>query len=169
MCGKKEMKFQKCMKKKRGRLRKFAILVVALLPILIYCINFYKFSISDNPSDWALFGEYIGGIYSVIAALLVVYLTRYLSKEDNKRNKLIEIVESLYQQIKVIENNDYDYPSIAKLRGDINLNELYLPENIKNKLIKLADQFNEYKDNNGELDLEFKKSVMDSLKNIYEQ
>ena len=51
----------------------------------------------------------------------------------------------------------------------ISNNKKYLPENIKNKLIKLADQFNEYKDNNGELDLEFKKSVMDSLKNIYEQ
>lgn len=167
MCSERKMKFQEW----RKTLRKVVVLIAVLLPVVVYCINFnfYKFSISDNPSDWALFGEYIGGVYSVIVAFLVVYLTRYLSKEDNKRNKLIEVVENLYHQIKAIENKDYDYDSIAKLRNEIDLNELYLPEGIKNNLIKLADKFNEYKDNNGELDFEFKKSVMDSLKNIYEQ
>ena len=77
---------------------------------MYYVFNFRKLSISTNPTDWALFGDYMGGIYggiySVIVTILVVYLARELSKKDNKRDKQIKVAETLYLQIKTIENNN---------------------------------------------------------------
>ena len=148
-------------------------IIAFLFPIVYYVFNFRKLSISTNPTDWALFGDYMGGIYggiySVIVTILVVYLARELSKKDNKRDKQIKVAETLYLQIKTIENNNHNYKSIDKLRKEINLNDLYLSDSIKNKLIMLADQFNEYKDNNGAIDQTLKNNVMEYLKNIYEQ
>ena len=148
-------------------------IIAFLFPIVYYVFSFRKLSISTNPTDWALFGDYMGGIYggiySVIVTVLAVYLARELSKKDNKRNKQIEVAETLYLQIKTIENNHHNYRSIDKLRKEINLNDLYLSDSIKNKLIILADQFNEYKDNNGAIDQTLKNNVMEYLKNIYEQ
>ena len=69
-----------------------AILVVTM-PLAVYVIHFYDYPISENPSDWADFGSYIGGIYSIIVAILVVYLTRDLSKKDAISIKLPRLIQ----------------------------------------------------------------------------
>lgn len=48
--------------------------IVFLLPILIYVLRFSGHRISNDPADWADFGDYLTGVYSPIlaAAALVV-------------------------------------------------------------------------------------------------
>ena len=61
------------------------MLIVALLtiaPILVYSCQFRNLEISDSPGDWGTFGDYVGGVYTVIVVILAVILSRVLEKED---------------------------------------------------------------------------------------
>jgi hypothetical protein len=138
-------------------------------PIGIYIFYFWDHPISNNPTDWGVFGDFIGGVYSVIVTILAVYLARALTKRDHKREKQFKAAETLYNQITTIENNNYNRNSIEKLKRDIHSNELYLEPSITNDIIKLADQFLEQKDGTGIVEYEFRDYVMSQLKDLYEQ
>ncbi len=143
------------------------ILLVA--PIGVYIFYFWNCPISDNPTDWGVFGDFIGGVYSIIVTILAVYLASALTKRDHKKEKQFKAAEILYNQITTIENNNCNRRSIEKLKRDIHSNELYLDPDITNDVIKLADQFLEQKDGTGNVDIEFKEYVMSQLKDLYEQ
>lgn len=90
----------------------FVIILISILPISLY---FYKFhsGLSSNPTDWASFGSYIGGILGPIfsgLSLLVLSVTFYHSKESDIKqialtiaeqnlNKILEISKTLKESI----------------------------------------------------------------------
>lgn len=70
--------------------RVLLILLVPLIGILLpYIYTFSNATLSTNPTDWGVFGDYIGGIlnpiFSLINIILLVYLTYLVSKKDDER------------------------------------------------------------------------------------
>ena len=128
------------------RIVKFIIIgVIALIPLCFYIWWFRGASISNDPGDWASFGSYIGGLYSVFATILVVYLARELSKKDKVASKKKEAVEAIHQQIVKIKSDRVDERSVNKLFHLLDENKLYLTDSIYDEVKNLADYFLEVK------------------------
>lgn len=146
--------------------------VIMVLPIIIYFMKFRHFSISNNPEDWGIFGDYIGRIYggffACLIMILVIYLAHALNKEDEKRKKISQVAEDLYNQIKKIESNNYNLNSINKLRRDINNNSLYI-KGIMDDLIDLCDNFQSISDQTASEDFKLKEHVLSQLESLYEK
>lgn len=62
--------------------------IICLLPIILYCINFGSYKISDNPADWGTFGDYLGGTLNPILALIGLFITVALAYITDKRNQV---------------------------------------------------------------------------------
>ena len=77
---------------------------ICLIAIIIYILNFYNKKISDDTSDWAIFGDYIGGIVNplvaIINVLVLIYLTLLVEKNSEVRNK-----QNILEQKKLFELN----------------------------------------------------------------
>ena len=145
-----------------------------MAPIAIYIIYFSDYSIGNNPADWGVFGDYVGGIYggffTCLITFLAVYLARALTKKDQKQIKTSAAAEKLYKQICVIENNGYNLNSINKLLRDIKECELYFPDKeFIEQLGRLYDQFVEQNGGTGTVDEELKSYIITQLKVYYEQ
>lgn len=74
------------------------ISLICLIPLLAYFFKFYNYPISDNPLDWGVFGDYIGGtlgtalaFVALFLSLLSVYITSKLS--ENIHNKEINLIQ----------------------------------------------------------------------------
>lgn len=148
--------------------------IFTLAPIAIYSLRFRSYSISDNPADWGVFGDYIGGIYggffTCLVTFLAVYLARALTKKDQRQIKTSAAAEKLYKQICTIENNGYNLNSINKLLRDIKESELYFTDKeFIEQFGKLYDQFVEQNGGTGTVDLELRNYIMAQLKVYYEQ
>lgn len=75
----------------------FLGLVMAVLPIIIFTFFFNSQVVSDNISDWASFGGYIGGtvntVISVLSFFVLSWLTYLVSDINNKENKKLNILD----------------------------------------------------------------------------
>lgn len=65
---------------------KWLVLVCLLLfiPLIFYIYTFASNGISDDTEKWAQFGDYIGGTYSVLLSVLMIYIARKLTKRMKK-------------------------------------------------------------------------------------
>ncbi len=149
-------------------------IILLVIPIAFYIIYFSDYSISNNPVDWGVFGDYVGGIYggffTCLITFLAVYLARALTKKDQKQVKTSAAAEKLYKQICVIENNGYNLNSINKLFRDIKECELYFPDKeFIEQLVRLYDQFVQQNGGTGTVDEELKNYIITQLKVYYEQ
>ncbi len=139
---------------------------IALVPLGYYVWWFRDASISNDPSDWASFGSYIGGLYSVLVAVLVVYLARDLSKRDEVASKKKAAVEALYLQILKVKNDHIDIRSVSKIYNLLEENKLYITDTIYEEVKDLADYYQEVKSGRP---VDFKKEdlVKEHLRAIY--
>src|SRR5687768_8624156 len=48
---------------------------VAILALLLYAIRFIDRGWSTDPGDWGVFGDYIGGVFNPIIALITLLVT----------------------------------------------------------------------------------------------
>jgi hypothetical protein len=91
----------------------FSIILAFLcvLPLLIYAVKFYTYPISNNPSDWGNFGDYIGGLLSPVFALIGIFAATYVTILANQIQK---------QQIRPVGNiilGDYENHLYVDLRN----------------------------------------------------
>jgi len=77
--------------------------LLLFIPLGFYIYTFASNGISDDTEKWAQFGDYIGGTYSVLLSVLVIYIARKLTKKDEKANKEKNAVDLIFQQILKIE------------------------------------------------------------------
>ena len=144
---------------------KYTLPILCLIPIALYFIFFHD-SISFNNADWGDFGDYIGGVYSIIMSIVVVYLSYYLTKKDVKKAKKNDAIENINKKIHQCESARKDetrikYGMELKKHGDYY--SLYISESLKNHIIQLADQ---YIKNN--VDVKLKKDILNQLKQAYD-
>lgn len=123
-------------------MKKYIVIIVAILLMIIalapYIWTFAKFGISENSDQWDHFGSYIGGIFSGLAFLGVVYqlhTTRLdqekqdfertffmlLEQHNQKIQELNEkgIIDDLYNKIM----NENSYTNIDDIRSNFNFGE----------------------------------------------
>lgn len=139
------------------------LIVVAVLPILIYVLMFHSYSLSDDPADWGVFGDYIGGVYSVLIALLVVYITRNLSRRDEEKKLKKEALREVYKQITNIQQKQtVDQRKLPKLYKLIEDSKLFIDNDFYERLKGLANEFGE-RGRNRQMEMD----VLEELKEEY--
>lgn len=139
------------------------LIVAAVLPILIYIFRFHDYQLSDDPSDWGVFGDYIGGVYSVLIALLVVYITRNLSRRDEEKRLKKEALREVYKQITNIQQKQtVDQRKLPKLYKLIEDSKLFIDNDFYERLKGLANEFVE-RGRNRQMELD----VLEELKEEY--
>ena len=115
---------------------KWLVLVCLLLfiPLIFYIYTFASNGISDDTEKWAQFGDYIGGTYSVLLSVLMIYIARKLTKKDEKVNKEKNAVDLIFQQILKIERcMDFHQKTQAvnKLMRMIDTHQLHISDEIR--------------------------------------
>ena len=139
------------------------LIVAAMLPILIYVLRFHDYELSDNPADWGVFGDYIGGVYSVLIALLVVYITRNLSRHDEEKRLKKEALREVYKQITNIQQKQtVDPRKLPKLYKLIEDCKLFINNDFYERLKGLANEFGE-RGRNRQMEMD----VLEELKEEY--
>jgi len=78
------------------------LLLISIIPITFYFIHFFCNGISKNPEDWALFGDYVGGVSNLILGVCNIIITAYIAyligKVDKKRHKKQKELDNLRHQ-----------------------------------------------------------------------
>ena len=139
------------------------LIVAALLPILFYVLMFHDYKLSDDPADWGVFGDYIGGVYSVLIALLVVYITRNLSRRDEEKKLKKEALREVYKQITNIQQKQtVDQRKLPKLYKLIEDCKLFIDNDFYERLKGLANEFGE-RGRNRQMEMD----VLEELKEEY--
>ena len=139
------------------------LLVLAIVPIAVYVWEFHSYMFSENPADWGVFGDYIGGVYSVIIAILVVYITRNLEKRDEEKRLKKEALRQVYLQITSIQQKQtVNQNKLTKLFRLIEESKLYIDDGFYERLKNLANFWGEL-GRNRKMEME----VLDELKEEY--
>ncbi len=143
--------------------------IVMIAPIACYMWQFRNGQISNNPADWGTFGDYIGGVYSVIIAFLIVYITRNMSRSDKEREKKREALRSIYLKIGDIQigrgRKDYKITNLFLLIEEA---RLYVDNDFYKELKELGNYFLQYNRNAGVRNRAFENSVKERLKEAYD-
>lgn len=142
--------------------------IVLSAPLLVYICFFGGYSISDNPADWGAFGDYIGGVYTVLVTFFAIYLTRHLEKRDAVRNKAKTAVGAIYEQIVKIDYNHVDMRKVSKLLRLTKENELYITPSLFVHLTDLHDDYFEAKHDPKKFDIQKEETIKKELKRLYD-
>ena len=146
----------------------FLLGLLILAPIGIYVWNFHDHSFSHDPSVWGGFGDYFGGIYSIIVTILAVYLANILSKQNDSRKRIRNAVEEISNQIQTIEKGkQIDVRRLNRLYRLTRDYMLFIPESLYISLTELGDNFIENKDNRNNIDKNLLSDVKKQLKRLY--
>ena len=137
--------------------------IIIVSPLLVYLWNFHGYKISGDPNDWGVFGDFVGGVYSVIIAVLVVYLGRNLERRDEEKRVKQEALRAVYLQITNIQQNPQpNQNKVNKLFRLIDECKLYIDDDFYERLKELANYYVETGRNR-----EMEKSIKDELKSEY--
>ena len=149
---------------------KWCVLALVLIaPIVFYVAMFHGHSFSEDPSAWGSFGDYFGGIYSVIVTILAVYLANLLSKKNDSSKRKKDAIEEITEQIKSIEKGDsIDIRRVNRFLRLVHSSRLYFPDTFEQSLLDLYDEFIKNKDTKNLIDTHLVEDVRKQLKRLYE-
>ena len=117
--------------------------IIALIPIIIYIINFRESSISKDPEKWAFFGDYIGGVYSVVLTCVLTFIMYQLNKKDEKSKEKKNLAKSLLCNINDFNNSttNLNLNKVDEFRKLIINNEFIIDESLFKVLIDIGDYY----------------------------
>ena len=139
------------------------LIVLAMVPLALYFWNFHSYKISNDPADCGVFGDYIGGVYSVLIAILVVYITRNLEKHDDEKRVKKEALRSVYMQITSIQQKqNVNQNKLTKLYRLIEESKFFINDDLYERLKNLANHLGEHGRNR-----QMEMDVLDELKEEY--
>lgn len=148
---------------------KIVFLVLLFLPIGLYLCKFSGNDFSDNPADWGTFGDYIGGVYSVVLTVALVYVTYILNKKNEQNKEKLHAVKDIYTIISSIESDNINIDDINILVKKIVANKLHLRESIYNKLIAMTDYYKQVALDKSLIDLEKEATLKNMIKDYYNE
>jgi uncharacterized membrane protein len=94
--------------------------VVSIQTIIFYWKQFHETQISNNPDNWGVFGDYLGGtlnpLLSIINICITVWLTIIINKYANKNTD-----RQIDSAIKIAQI-DLKHQALKELRDELNLN-----------------------------------------------
>lgn len=144
--------------------------ILLFIPLSFYIYTFGSNGISGDTEKWAQFGDYIGGTYSVLLSVLVIYIARKLTKKDEKVNKEKNAVDLIFQQILKIERCvDFHQKTQAvnKLMRMIDTHQLHISDEIRTCIENLGDYYLARINGCIDEDLVYENSVKNKLKKAY--
>lgn len=145
-------------------------ILALLVPIGVYFLRFCGAGISGDPENWAQFGDYIGGTYSVLITILAIYLARNLSLKDEVASKRRNAIDEIFQQIAKIEQCSEartQTQAVNKLIRLIHLHQLHVSDSLCEIVERLADYYLERIAGTTVENLELEKGVKDKLMKAY--
>lgn len=144
--------------------------IVILLPVLCYILCFAGNGFSDDTEKWAQFGDYIGGTYSVILSILVIYIARNLTRKDELSNRRKNAIDEIFKQIIKIESLTLAAEKASAANRLLRLtheHQLHLSEELCNDLENLANYYIRIS-NNDPVDIAYESSMKEKLKDEYD-
>ncbi len=138
------------------------VIVVFVLPILVYFVNFHS-GFSNDHSDWSAFGDYIGGVYSVIVAILLFYLTINANFSAEKRNEKKEALKEIYEYIVDVSEEEANSENRRTLRKLAQKKRLYISEDLYKGIIEFADYYIELEYDRSKRDPNRINSILEEL------
>ena len=121
----------------------YFLLFIYCIPIFVFTFYFFRYPISKEPADWAILGNYLGGIYTGLTPLFVLYLTHIINKRRYIDQKKIEILNRIHAVFKNLKDNSQDIHLINELSTiAINERSLITPFLFKS-IIKYTDRLKE--------------------------
>lgn len=153
---------------KRNQFRLLAILVM-LMPLGAYMLNFGDYKFSDDPAMWGVFGDYIGGVYNVLVAILVFYISHNLDKKEERQHKKVKAAYDIKKQIEKFESSRNKTKTVERLANLILTNKDILGSPTYRMLLSLNDHFQHVINENIPLNIQQKKDAIDDLISIYEE
>lgn len=144
--------------------------VVILLPILCYILRFAGNGLSDDTEKWAQFGDYIGGTYSVILSILVIYIARNLTRKDEASNRRKNAIDEIFKQIIKIESLTQGTQKASAANRLLRLtheHQLHISEGLCQDMENLANYYIRIS-NNAPVDIAYENSMKEKLKDEYD-
>lgn len=109
------------------------VVLLAISPIIVYCITLHRSGFAESSSDFGVFGDYIGGTIGTIVGAISIYLVyityisqvKFARKQDEamKRQQFETTFFSLLEQQQIIRSQlkgiigDETYEGILYLQG----------------------------------------------------
>ena len=122
------------------------VVLLAISPIIVYCITLCEFGFAETSSDFAVFGDYIGGTVGTIVGAISIYLVyityasqvKFARKQDEamKRQQFETTFFSMLEQQQIIR---------SQLKGIIGEGILYL-QGLKSQLEDALSELNYIQD-----------------------
>ena len=159
------MKFFSWLKKQRLLI---TMIIVLSIPIVVYVLRFGRYQISTDPSDWADFGSYIGGVYTIVVSVFAIYLTRHLDRKDAAWKNLQNAVGAIFVQLSKIDYTKVNLKNVSKLLQIVHENELYIPPDLYVMLLDLHDDYLEAKTCPEKFDTAKEIKIKARLKKLYD-
>ena len=139
---------------------------ILYIPIVSYLAQFWQFQISENPSDWGVFGDFMGGTYNVLISLFVAYISYRVTKIQKRDEYSRNVAQEILKQVKSMKTKKYHHYSIDKLRRQTKDNEIYIGKLLKENLVMLADNYVQVKSDNAPVITNLEQAVINELKSI---
>lgn len=128
-------------------------LIVVIIIITAFVLNFKNQYISNQITDWGAFGDYFGGVLnssiSFISLLILSFLTYSVYKQsslDDKNNnnlmRKMDAYDKLTSYVPIINRSLSQIPKSTALIGNEKINEIALIEN-RTEIYKCIKDFSE--------------------------
>lgn len=143
--------------------------LLLLLPIGVYIINFCDHGFSEDPTMWGVFGDFVGGVYNVLVAILVFFISRNLDKKEAKAHKKAKAAYDIKVQIEKFEPSRNKTKTVEKLTDLILTNKDILDVSTFRILMALNDNLQHVVNKEGEINKQLKKDVLKELTSIYNE
>lgn len=125
--------------------------------------RFHSCTFSKDPADWGTFGDYIGGVYSVLLSIIAIYVTYMISEREDKLKEKRKILTELYKTIISIKSEEVDLSLVNKIVSLTDKNQLLLPKILYADLIRYSDYLKEIYGKPGKIDLSREKRIKDEI------
>lgn len=136
-----KIEYGKWLRIKQNWVKGVVLLLLIFMPIMVYVFRFSGTGFSDNPADWGTFGDYIGGVYSVVLTIVLVYVTHVINKRDNESNECKKAIKEIYCMITQIDTSKINLDLIHQIYRCIDANSLHLRKDIREKMIREMDYY----------------------------
>lgn len=143
--------------------------ILLLLPICAYIINFCDHDFSEDPTMWGVFGDFIGGVYNVLVAVLVFYVSRHLDKKEAKANKKAKAAYEIKTQIDKFESSKNRTKTVEKLTNLILTYKDIIDKSTFQMLMALSDNLQRVINNENEINVQLRQDALNELAALYNE